>query len=174
MRKPSIDIELLDRKLYSLVSIGRESNPVRIAKIEKMRSEVIRYADMSWEELPKVMKVLSQQTYTIVASQEISEITLCSLLQKFDTILGKNSTEQMDAIQDFDSIRMTIACLSYYVVLVCENFDEEYLARLFAQSFELYEELSESNLLELEKMGPGWRKRVGGILPFSSIFQSSI
>ena len=73
----------------------------------------------------------------------------------------------MEAIQDFDSIRMTIACLSYYVVLVCENFDEEYLARLFAQSFELYEELSESNLLELEKMGPGWMKRVGGILPFA-------
>lgn len=167
MRKPSINIELLDRKLYSLVSIGRESDPVRIARIEKMRAEVLRYADMPWEELPKVMKVLSQQTYTIVASQEISEITLCSLLQKFDTILGKKSTEQMEAIQDFDSIRMTIACLSYYVVLVCESFDEEYLARLFAQSFELYEELSESNLLELEKMGPGWMKRVGGILPFA-------
>lgn len=167
MIKPSIDIELLDRKLYSLVSIGRESDPARIAKIEKMRSEVLGYAGLPWEELPKVMRVLSQQSYTIVASQAISEITLCSLLQKFDTILGKKSKEQMEAIQDFDSIRMTIACLSYYVVLVCENFDEEYLVRLFAQSFELYEELSESNLLELEKMGPGWKNRINCIMPFA-------
>lgn len=167
MRKPSIDIELLDRKLYSLVSIGRESAPERIARIEKMRSEVLRYADMPWSELSDAMKALSNQTYTIIASQAIAEITLCSLLQKFDTILGKKSKEQKEAIEDFDAIRMTIACLAYYVVLVCENFDEDHLAQLFAQSFDLYDNLMDKNLQELEQKGPGWKSDFDGILPFT-------
>lgn len=167
MRNPSIDIELLDRKLYSLVSIGRESAPERIARIEKMRSEVLRYAEMPAEDLPKSIMELSKQTVPFQAAELISSITVGSLLQGFETIERKSSKEQAEAIKDFDSIRMTIACLCYFLVLVGRNFDEEDLSLLFAGSFDYYDEHAEKDMIGLSIFGPNWKQRYGGILPFA-------
>lgn len=167
MRNPSIDIELLDRKLYSLVSIGKESVPERIARIGKMRSEVLRYVEMPAENLPKSMMELSRQTVPFQAAELISSITVGCLLQGFETIEGKKNREQTDAIKDFDSIRMTIACLCYFVILAGKNFDEDDLALLFAESLDYYDEHSEKTMAGLSMLVTEWKQRFGGILPFA-------
>ena len=116
---------------------------------------------------------LSKQTIPFKAAELISSITVGSLLQGFGTIEGKKNRVQVDAINDFDSIRMAIASLCYFLILVSRFFEEEDFALLFAESLDYYDKHAEKIMAGLAMLGFEWKERYGGILPFSVLFQAT-
>ena len=111
----------MDRTLLNLVSIGRESEPARIEKLERMKKEMLDYAASRKNESERPMSYLYDEFQLPVVAEMLSYIAEVSLLQDFKEI-DWDDKAQIEAVEDFDSIRMTIALLSYFTVLVNENF----------------------------------------------------
>ena len=106
-----MDTNYLDRTLLNLVSIGRESEPARIEKLERMKKEMLDYAARRTNEDKTPMSYLYEEFQLPAVAEMLSYISEVSLLQDFKEI-DWDDEAQIKAVEDFDSIRMTIALLS--------------------------------------------------------------
>ena len=106
-----MDTNYLDRTLLNLVSIGRESEPARIEKLERMKKEMLDYASRRVNEDKTPMSYLYDEFQLPVVAEILSYIAEVSLLQNFKEIDWDDKT-QIEAVEDYDSIMMTIALLS--------------------------------------------------------------
>ena len=123
----------MDRTLLNLVSIGRESEPARIEKLERMKKEMLDYASRRVNEDKTPMSYLYDEFQLPVVAGMLSYIAEVSLLQNFKEIDWDDKT-QIEAVEEFGSVRMTIALRRYFVVLVNEKFGEDDFVHLFADS----------------------------------------
>ena len=158
-----MDTNYLDRTLLNLVSIGRESDPTRIEKLETMKKEMIDYAACRVNEDKTPMSYLYDEFQLPVVAEMLSYIAEVSLLQDFKEI-DWDDKAQIEAVEDFDSIRMTIALLSYFVVLVNENFTEDDFVHLFADSLTYYQDSCRERMAQLHEDGEGWKNAFSGCL----------
>ena len=158
-----MDTNYLDKTLLNLVSIGRESDPARIEKLETMKKEMLDYAASRKNESELPMSYLYDEFQLPVVAEMLSYIAEVSLLQNFKEIDWDDKT-QMEAVEDFDSIRMTIALLSFFVVLVNENFTEDDFVHLFADSLDFYNKEYHNRMGQLHEDGEGWKDAFSGCL----------
>ena len=158
-----MDTNYLDRTLLNLVSIGRESDPARIEKLESMKKEMLDYAARRVNENIRPMSYLYDEFQLPVVAEMLSYIAEVSLLQDFKEI-DWDEKAQMEAVEDFDSIRMTIALLSYFTVLVNENFVEDDFVHLFADSLDYYNEEYRNRMGQLWSDGENWKDEFKGCL----------
>ena len=153
----------MDRTLLNLVSIGRESEPARIEKLERMKKEMLDYASRRVNEDKTPMSYLYEEFQLPAVAEMLSYISEVSLLQDFKEI-DWDDEAQIKAVEDFDSIRMTIALLSYFVVLVNENFTEDDFVHLFADSLTYYQDTCRERMGQLHEDGEGWKDAFSGCL----------
>ena len=158
-----MDTNYLDRTLLNLVSIGRESDSARIEKLERMKKEMLDYASRRVNEDKTPMSYLYDEFQLPVVAEMLSYIAEVSLLQNFKEI-DWDDKAQIEAVEDFDSIRMTIALLSYFVALVNENFTEDDFVHLFADSLTYYQDSCRERMGQLHEDGEGWRDAFSGCL----------
>ena len=158
-----MDTNYLDRTLLNLVSIGRESEPARIEKLERMKKEMLDYALRRVNEDKTPMSYLYDEFQLPVVAEILSYIAEVSLLQNFKEI-DWDDKAQIEAVEDFDSIMMTIALLSYFVVLVNENFVEDDFVHLFADSLTYYHDTCRERMGQLHEDGEGWKDAFFGCL----------
>ena len=158
-----MDTNYLDRTLPNLVSIGRESEPARIEKLERMKKEMLDYASRRVNEDKTPMSYLYDEFQLPVVAEILSYIAEVSLLQNFKEIDWDDKT-QIEAVEDFDSIMMTIALLSYFTVLVNENFTEDDFVHLFADSLTYYQDTCRERMGQLHEDGEGWKNAFSGCL----------
>jgi hypothetical protein len=158
-----MDTNYLDRTLLNLVSIGRESEPARIEKLERMKKEMLDYAARRANEDKTPMSYLYEEFQLPAVAEMLSYISEVSLLQDFKEI-DWDDEAQIKAVEDFDSIRMTIALLSYFVVLVNENFTEDDFVHLFADSLTYYQDTCRERMGQLHEDGEGWKDAFSGCL----------
>ena len=158
-----MDTAYLDRALVSLVSIGRESDPARIGRLEAMKAEMLEYASNRVNETVRPMSYLYDEFQLPVVAEMLSLVAEVSILQDFVSI-DWDDKAQMEAVEDFDSIRMTIALLCYFVVLVNGNFVEDDFAPLFAASFDFYQDRCRERMGQLHEDGEGWKSAFAGCL----------
>ena len=158
-----MDTNYLDRTLLNLVSIGRESEPARIGKLETMKKEMLDYAARRVNEDKTPMSYLYDEFQLPVVAEMLSYIAEVSLLQNFKEI-DWDDKAQIEAVEDFDSIRMTIALLSYFTVLVNENFTEDDFVHLFADSLTYYQDTCRERMGQLHEDGEGWKDAFSGCL----------
>ena len=158
-----MDTNYLDKTLLNLVSIGRESNPTRIEKLETMKKEMLDYAASRVNEDKTPMSYLYDEFQLPVVAEMLSYIAEVSLLQDFKEI-DWDDIAQIEAVEDFDSIRLTIALLSYFVVLVNENFTEDDFVHLFADSLAYYQDTCRERMGQLHEDGEGWKDAFSGCL----------
>ena len=158
-----MDTNYLDRTLLNLVSIGRESEPARIEKLERMKKEMLDYASRRINEDKTPMSYLYEEFQLPAVAEMLSYISEVSLLQDFKEI-DWDDEAQIKAVEDFDSIRMTIALLSYFVVLVNENFTEDDFVHLFADSLTYYQDTCRERMGQLHEDGEGWKDAFSGCL----------
>ena len=158
-----MDTNYLDRTLLNLVSIGRESEPARIEKLERMRKEMLDYASRRVNEDKTPMSYLYDEFQLPVVAEILSYIAEVSLLQNFKEI-DWDDKAQIEAVEDFDSIMMTIALLSYFTVLVNENFTEDDFVHLFADSLTYYQDTCRERMGQLHEDGEGWKNAFSGCL----------
>ena len=158
-----MDTNYLDRTLLNLVSIGRESEPARIEKLERMKKEMLDYAASRVNEDKTPMSYLYDEFQLPVVAEMLSYIAEVSLLQDFKEI-DWDDEAQIEAVEDFDSIRMTIALLSYFTVLVNENFTEDDFVHLFADSLTYYQDTCRERMGQLHEDGEGWKNAFSGSL----------
>ena len=158
-----MDTNYLDRTLLNLVSIGRESEPVRIEKLERMKKEMLDYAARRVNEDKTPMSYLYEEFQLPAVAEMLSYISEVSLLHDFKEI-DWDDKAQIEAVEDFDSIRMTIALLSYFVVLVNENFTEDDFVHLFADSLDHYNKEYRNRMGQLHEDGEGWKNAFSGCL----------
>ena len=158
-----MDTNYLDRTLLNLVSIGRESDPARIEKLERMKKDMLGYASRRVNEDKPPMSYLYDEFQLPVVAEMLSYIAEVSLLQDFKEI-DWDDKAQMEAVEDFDSIRMTIALLSYFVVLVNENFTEDDFVHLFADSLTYYQDTCRERMGQLHEEGEGLKNAFSGCL----------
>ena len=158
-----MDTNYLDRTLLNLVSIGRESDPTRIEKLETMKKEMIDYAARRVNEDKTPMSYLYDEFQLPAVAEMLSYIAEVSLLQNFKEI-DWDDKAQIEAVEDFDSIRMTIALLSYFTVLVNENFTEDDFVHLFADSLTYYQDTCRERMGQLHEDGEGWKSAFSGCL----------
>ena len=81
-----MDTNYLDRTLPNLVSIGRESEPARIEKLERMKKEMLDYASRRVNEDKTPMSYLYDEFQLPVVAEILSYIAEVSLLQNFKEI----------------------------------------------------------------------------------------
>lgn len=158
-----MDTNYLDRTLLNLVSIGRESEPARIEKLERMKKEMLDYASLRVNEDKTPMSYLYDEFQLPVVAEILSYIAEVSLLQNFKEI-DWDDKAQIEAVEDFDSIMMTIALLSYFTVLVNENFTEDDFVHLFADSLTYYQDTCRERMGQLHEDGEGWKNAFSGCL----------
>ena len=158
-----MDTNYLDRTLLNLVSIGRESEPARIVKLERMKKEMLDYASRRVNEDKTPMSYLYDEFQLPVVAEILSYIAEVSLLQNFKEI-DWDDKAQIEAVEDFDSIMMTIALLSYFTVLVNENFTEDDFVHLFADSLTYYQDTCRERMGQLHEDGEGWKNAFSGCL----------
>lgn len=158
-----MDTNYLDRTLLNLVSIGRESDPTRIEKLETMKKEMIDYAARRVNEDKTPMSYLYEEFQLPAVAEMLSYIAEVSLLQNFKEI-DWDDKAQIEAVEDFDSIRMTIALLSYFTVLVNENFTEDDFVHLFVDSLTYYQDSCRERMGQLHEDGEGWKTAFSGCL----------
>ena len=158
-----MDTNYLDRTLPNLVSIGRESEPARIEKLERMKKEMLDYASRRVNEDKTPMSYLYDEFQLPVVAEILSYIAEVSLLQNFKEIDWDDKT-QIEAVEDYDSIMMTIALLSYFTVLVNENFTENDFVHLFADSLTYYQDTCRERMGQLHEDGEGWKNAFSGCL----------
>ena len=158
-----MDTNYLDRTLLNLVSIGRESEPARIEKLERMKKEMLDYAARRVNEDKTPMSYLYEEFQLPAVAEMLSYIAEVSLLQNFKEI-DWDDKAQIEAVEDFDSIRMTIALLSYFTVLVNENFAEDDFVHLFADSLDYYNEEYRNRMGQLWNDGENWKDEFKGCL----------
>ena len=158
-----MDMNYLDRTLLNLVSIGRESDPARVEKLERMKKEMLDYAASRKKESERPMSYLYDEFQLPVVAEMLSYIAEVSLLQDFKEI-DWDDKAQIETVEDFDGIRMTIALLCYFVVLVNENFVEDDYVHLFADSFDFYQERCRERMGQLHEDGEGWKSGFAGCL----------
>ena len=158
-----MDTNYLDRTLLNLVSIGRESEPARIEKLERMKKEMLDYASRRVNEDKTPMSYLYDEFQLPVVAEMLSYIAEVSQLQDFKEI-DWDDKAQIEAVEDFDSIRMTIALLSYFTVLVNENFTEDDFVHLFADSLTYYQDTCRERMGQLHEDGEGWKNAFSGCL----------
>lgn len=158
-----MDTNYLDRTLLNLVSIGRESEPARIEKLERMKKEMLDYAARRVNEDKTPMSYLYEEFQLPAVAEMLSYISEVSLLQDFKEI-DWDDKAQIEAVEDFDSIRLTIALLSYFVVLVNENFTEDDFVHLFADSLTYYQDTCRERMGQLHEDGEGWKDAFSGCL----------
>ena len=158
-----MDTNYLDRTLPNLVSIGRESEPARIEKLERMKKEMLDYASRRVNEDKTPMSYLYDEFQLPVVAEILSYIAEVSLLQNFKEIDWDDKT-QIEAVEDYDSIMMTIALLSYFTVLVNENFTEDDFVHLFADSLTYYQDTCRERMGQLHEDGEGWKNAFSGCL----------
>ena len=158
-----MDTNYLDKTLLNLVSIGRESEPARIEKLERMKKEMLDYAARRVNEDKTPMSYLYDEFQLPVVAEILSYIAEVSLLQNFKEI-DWDDKAQIEAVEDFDSIRMTIALLSYFTVLVNENFTEDDFVHLFADSLTYYQDSCRERMGQLHEDGEGWKIAFSGCL----------
>ena len=158
-----MDTNYLEKTLLNLVSIGRESDPARIEKLERMKKEMLDYASRRVNEDKTPMSYLYDEFQLPVVAEMLSYIAEVSLLQNFKEI-DWDDKAQIEAVEDFDSIRMTIALLSYFVVLVNENFTEDDFVHLFADSLTYYQDTCRERMGQLHEDGEGWKNAFSGCL----------
>ena len=149
--------------MLNLVSIGRESNPARIEKLERMKKEMLDYAASRVNEDKTPMSYLYDEFQLPVVAEMLSYIAEVSLLQNFKEI-DWDDKAKIEAVEDFDRIRMTIALLSYFVVLVNENFVEDDFVHLFADSLTYYQDTCRERMGQLYEDGEGWKNAFSGCL----------
>ena len=158
-----MDTNYLDKTLLNLVSIGRESDSARIEKLERMKAQMLDYAAHRMNENIRPMSYLYDEFQLPAVAEMLSYIAEVSLLQNFKEI-DWDDKAQIEAVEDFDSIRMTIALLSYFVVLVNENFTEDDLVHLFADSLDYYNEEYRNRMGQLWNDGENWKDAFSGCL----------
>ena len=158
-----MDTNYLDRTLLNLVSIGRESEPARIEKLERMKKEMLDYAARRVNEKVRPMSYLYDEFQLPVVAEMLSYIAEVSLLQDFKEI-DWDDEAQMKAVEDFDGIRMTIALLCYFTVLVNENFVEDDFVHLFTDSLDYYNEEYRNRMGQLWNDGETWKDSFKGCL----------
>ena len=158
-----MDTNYLDKTLLNLVSIGRESDSARIEKLERMKAQMLDYAAHRMNENIRPMSYLYDEFQLPVVAEMLSYIAEVSLLQNFKEIDWDDKT-QMEVVEDFDSIRMTIALLSYFTVLVNENFTEDDFVHLFADSLDFYNKEYHNRMGQLHEDGEGWKDAFSGCL----------
>ena len=158
-----MDTNYLDKTLLNLVSIGHESDPARIEKLESMKKEMLDYTARRVNENIRPMSYLYDEFQLPVVAEMLSYIAEVSLLQNFKEI-DWDDKAQMEAVEDFDSIRMTIALLSYFTVLVNENFTEDDFVHLFADSLTYYQDTCRERMGQLHEDGEGWKNAFSGCL----------
>ena len=98
-----------------------------------------------------------------VVAEILAYIAEVSLLQNFKEI-DWDDKAQIEAVEDFDSIMMTIALLSYFTVLVNENFTENDFVHLFADSLTYYQDTCRERMGQLHEDGEGWKNAFSGCL----------
>ena len=158
-----MDTNYLDKTLLNLVSIGRESEPARIEKLERMKKEMLDCAARRVNEDKTPMSYLYDEFQLPVVAEMFSYIAEVSLLQNFKEI-DWDDKAPIEAVEDFDSIRMTIALLSYFTVLVNENFTEDDFVHLFADSLTYYQDTCRERMGQLHEDGEGWKNAFSGCL----------
>lgn len=158
-----MDTNYLDRTLLNLVSIGCEREPARIEKLERMKKEMLDYALRRVNEDKTPMSYLYDEFQLPVVAEILSYIAEVSLLQNFKEI-DWDDKAQIEAVEDFDSIMMTIALLSYFTVLVNENFTEDDFVHLFADSLTYYQDTCRERMGQLHEDGEGWKNAFSGCL----------
>lgn len=158
-----MDTNYLDRTLLNLVSIGRESDPARVEKLERMKNEMLDYAASRKNESELPMLYLYDEFRLPTVAEMLSYIAEVSLLQGFKEI-DWDDKAQMEAVEDFDSIRITIALLSYFTVLVNENFTEDDFVHLFADSLDYFNEEYRNRMGQLWNDGENWKDGFKGCL----------
>ena len=158
-----MDTNYLEKTLLNLVSIGRESDPARIERLETMKAQMLDYAARRVNENIRPMSYLYDEFQPQAVAEMLSYIAEVSLLQDFKEI-DWDDKAQMKAVEDFDSIRMTIALLSYFTVLVNENFVEDDFVHLFADSLDYYNEEYRNRMGQLWNDGENWKDDFKGCL----------
>ena len=158
-----MDTNYLDRTLLNLVSIGRERDPARVEKLERMKKEMLDYAASRKNEPERPMSYLYNEFQLPTVAEMLSYIAEVSLLQGFKEI-DWDDKAQIEAVENFDSIRMTITLLSYFTVLVNENFTEDDFVHLFADSLDYYNEEYRNRMGQLWSDGENWKDSFKGCL----------
>jgi hypothetical protein len=153
----------LDRALISFASVGRESDPARIEKLESMKAEMLDYAARRQNEQVRPMSYLYSEFELQPIVEMISLIAEVSLLQDFP-LIDRDDKAQMEAVEDFDGIRMAIALLCYFTILVNENFTEDDYVRMFADSMNYYQEEYRNRMGGFWDDANSWKEPFSGCL----------
>ena len=153
----------LDRALISFVSVGRESDPARIEKLENMKAEMLDYAARRQNEQVRPMSYLYSESELQPIVEMISLIAEVSLLQNYP-LIDRDDKAQMEAVEDFDGIRMTVALLCYFTVLVNGNFTEDDYVRMVTDSMNLYQEEYRNRMGGFWDDGNSWKEPFSGCL----------
>lgn len=124
---------------------------------------MLDYASRRVNEEKTPMSYLYDEFQLPVVAEILSYIAEVSLLQNFKEIDWDDKT-QIEAVEDYDSIMMTIALLSYFTVLVNENFTENDFAHLFADSLTYYQDTCRERMGQLHEDGEGWKNAFSGCL----------
>lgn len=159
----TMDTNYLDRTLLNLVSIGCESGPARIGKLERMKTEMLNYAARRVNEGVRPMSYLYDSFELPAVAEMLSFIAEVSLLQDFHEI-DWDDKAQVEAVEDCDGIRMTIALMCYFVVLVNGNFVEDDFVHLFADSIGFYQTRCRERMGQLHEDGEEWKSSFAGCL----------
>ena len=124
---------------------------------------MLDYASRRVNEEKTPMSYLYDEFQLPVVAEILSYIAEVSLLQNFKEIDWDDKT-QIEAVEDYDSIMMTIALLSYFTVLVNENFTENDFVHLFADRLPYYQETCRERVGQLHEDGEGWKNAFSGCL----------
>ena len=124
---------------------------------------MLDYASRRVNEEKTPMSYLYDEFQLPVVAEILSYIAEVSLLQNFKEIDWDDKT-QIEAVEDYDSIMMTIALLSYFTVLVNENFTENDFVHLFADSLTYYQDTCRERMGRLHEDGEGWKNAFSGCL----------
>lgn len=124
---------------------------------------MLDYASRRVNEDKTPMSYLYDEFQLPVVAEILSYIAEVSLLQNFKEIDWDDKT-QIEAVEDYDSIMMTIALLSYFTVLVNENFTENDFVHLFADSLTYYQDTCRERMGQLHEDGEGWKNAFSGCL----------
>ena len=124
---------------------------------------MLDYASRRVNEEKTPMSYLYDEFQLPVVAEILSYIAEVSLLQNFKEIDWDDKT-QIEAVEDYDSIMMTIALLSYFTVLVNENFTENDFVHLFADSLTYYQDTCRERMGQQHEDGEGWKNAFAGCL----------
>ena len=99
-----MDTNYLDKTLLNLVSIGRESDPARIEKLETMKKEMLDYAASRKNESERPMSYLYDEFQLPTVAEMLSYIAEVSLLQDFKEI-DRDDKAQMEAVPIYEVMK---------------------------------------------------------------------